>query len=149
MTGYSLFQPSILGMISQAHALGTISTNIANISSGGFKRTDTRFATVLSNNIRTSAGGVPGQSFAKQERGLGGVTVRDFQTIDQQGQINPSERDLDLAIAGDGFFQVSPTLSVSGQILYTRDGSFQINTAGTTVAAIADDGSTINVSQGV
>ena len=148
MTGYSFFQTSTLGMLSQAHALGTIATNIANISSGGYKRIETRFATVLSNNIRTSAGGVPGQSFAKQERGLGGVTVRDFQTIDQQGQINPSERDLDLAIAGDGFFQVSPTLSVSGQILYTRDGSFQINTAGATVTATADDGSTINVSQG-
>jgi len=148
MTGYSLFQSSTLGMMSQAHALGTISTNIANISSGGFKRTDTRFATVLSNNIRTSAGGVPGESFAKQERGLGGVKVKDFQTIDQQGQIISSTHDLDLAIAGDGFFQVSPTLAVSGQILYTRDGSFQINTAGATVAAIADDGSTINVSQG-
>ena len=148
MTGYSLFQPSILGMMSQAHALGTIATNIANISSGGFKRTDTRFATVLSNNIRTTAGGVPGKSFAKQERALGGVRVKDFQTIDQQGQITASERDLDLAIAGDGFFQVSPTLAVSGQILYTRDGSFQINTAGATVTAIADDGSTINASQG-
>ena len=148
MTGFSLFQPSILGMISQAHALGTISTNIANISSGGFKRTETRFATVLSNNIRTTAGGVLGQSFAKQERGLGGVRVKDFQTIDQQGQINPTERDLDLAITGDGFFQVSPTLEISGQILYTRDGSFQINTAGATVSAVADDGTTINVSQG-
>lgn len=148
MTGYSFFQASTLGMISQAHALGTISTNIANVSTGGFKRTETRFATVLSNNIRTTAGGVLGQSFAKQERGLGGVKVKDFQTIDQQGQIQASDRDLDLAIAGDGFFQVSPTLAVSGQILYTRDGSFQINTAGATVTALADDGSTINVSQG-
>ena len=54
--GYSLFQTPTLGMLSQPHALNTLGTNITNINTGGFKRTDTRFVTLLGDNIRTSAG---------------------------------------------------------------------------------------------
>ena len=135
MSGYSLFQTSTLGMMAQAHALNTIGNNIANVSTGGFKRTETRFATVLSKTLDAQSD-------------LGGVKPKDFQIIDQQGQLQATRRDLDLAIAGGGFFQVSPTQQVSGQILFTRDGSFEINFAGAEVTATADDGSTINVRQG-
>ena len=138
--GYSLFQTPTLGMLSQAHALNTLGTNITNINTGGFKRTDTRFATLLGDNIRTSAGSPNG--------GSGGVRPNDTQTLDQQGILENTSRGLDLAIAGDGFFLVSPTLSVSEQILYTRDGSFDINFAGAPVTAIGDDGSTISVRKG-
>ena len=138
--GYSLFQTPTLGMLSQAHALNTLGTNITNINTGGFKRTDTRFATVLGGNIRTSAASPIG--------GSGGVRPNDTQTLDQQGILESTSRGLDLAIAGDGFFLVSPTLRVSEQILYTRDGSFDINFAGAPVTAIGDDGSTINVRKG-
>lgn len=133
--GLSLFQTSTLGMMAQAHALNTIGNNIANVSTGGFKRTETRFATVLSKTLDAQSD-------------LGGVRPKDFQIIDQQGQLEATQRDLDLAIAGGGFFQVSPTQQVSGQILFTRDGSFEINFAGAEVTATADDGSTINVRQG-
>ncbi len=146
--GLSLFQTSTLGMKSQAHALNTIGTNIANISTGGFKRTDTRFVTVLSGEIRTTPGQNSTVSFASQDMSLGGVRPIDFQIIDQQGRLQSTERDLDLAIAGDGFFQVSPTQQISGEILFTRDGSFEVNFAGAPVSAIADDGSTISVRQG-
>ena len=138
--GYSLFQPPTLGMLSQAHALNTLGTNITNINTGGFKRTDTRFATVLGGNIRTSA--------ASPNGGSGGVRPNDTQTLDQQGILESTSRGLDLAIAGDGFFLVSPTLSISDQILYTRDGSFDINFAGAPVTAIGDDGNTISVRKG-
>lgn len=139
--GFSLFQTSTLGMMSQAHALDTISSNIANVSTGGFKRTDTRFSTVLSDTV---AQGV-GTSF---DRALGGIAPKDFATIDQQGLLKATERDLDLAIAGDGFFQLSKTETVSTDILYTRDGSFEVNSSGAKVSAVADDGNTIQVSQG-
>ncbi len=133
--GLSLFQTSTLGMMSQAHALNTIGSNIANISTGGFKATETRFQTVLSKTVGFQSD-------------LGGVKPKDFQIIDQQGQLLPTTRDLDLAISGDGFFQVSPTQEVSGEIFFTRDGSFEINFAGAEVTAIGDDGNTINVRQG-
>ncbi|MDA1024073.1 MAG: flagellar hook-basal body complex protein [Proteobacteria bacterium] len=139
--GYSLFQTSTLGMMSQAHALNTIGSNIANVNTGGYKRTDTRFATILSDTINNAAG-------TSTERSLGGVRPKDFATIDKQGLLKASERDLDLAIAGDGFFQVSPTLDVSGEVLYTRDGGFDISIAGAQVTAVGADGGTINVNQG-
>ncbi len=53
--GYSLFQTPTLGMLSQAHALNTLGTNITNINTGGFKRTDTRFAARQGAYSRTSA----------------------------------------------------------------------------------------------
>ncbi len=146
--GYSLFQTSTLGMMSQAHALDTLGTNIANVNTGGFKRTDTRFSTVLGGNIRTGAGSNSTISYASPNGASGGIKPKDFQTLDQQGLLKATTRDLDLAIAGDGFFLVSPTLQVSNQILYTRDGSFDINVAGAPVTAIGDDGNTINVRQG-
>ncbi len=146
--GLAIFQTSTLGMLGQAHALNTIGSNIANISTGGYKRIDTRFATMVSSNIRTGPGADNQISFANQERGMGGIKPKDYQTLDQQGLLKASERSLDLAIAGDGFFQVSPTLTVSNEIFFTRDGGFDVNVAGAQVTAIGDDGNTINVSQG-
>ena len=146
--GYSLFQSSTLGMMSQAHALNTIGSNIANVSTGGFKRTETRFETVLSNTIRTGAGADAAVSFASPESAFGGVKPKDYQIIDQQGIVTATTRDLDLAIVGDGFFQVSPDLQVSGQIFYTRDGSFEINVAGATTTATDAFGNTFTIQEG-
>jgi len=146
--GYSLFQTSTLGMQSYSHALDTIATNIANVSTGGYKRTDTRFATVVSSNVRTGPGADSSVSFANEEHGLGGVRPKDLLAIDQQGLLQATERSLDVAIAGGGFFQVSPDIAVTNDILFTRDGSFDINVAGSPVSVTADDGSTISVRQG-
>ncbi len=146
--GLSIFQTSTLGMRSQAHALNTIGNNIANVSTGGFKRIDTRFTSLLSGNLRTGPGANSTMLFSNQDRALGGVKPKDYQTLDQQGLLKATERSLDLAIAGEGFFQISPTVSGGGDMFFTRDGGFQVNVAGAQVPVIADDGSTINISQG-
>lgn len=112
MPMYSAFAPSILGMNSQAHSLATISQNIANVTAGGYKRTETRFQTVLSDSMSS------GQDF-------GGVRPKDVQVIDQQGLIYTTARDLDLAIVGDGFFVVGDAVT-GGNTYYTRDGSFEM-----------------------
>ena len=136
MPGYYLFQTATLGMQSQAHALNTIGINVANVSSGGYKRTDTSFETLISRTIY-------------EQSDIGGVKPKDYQRIAEQGFINSSPRDLDLAINGDGFFYVSPTFEVTDDIYFTRDGSFQVGTAdGQTSSVTADDGSTITVSNG-
>ncbi len=145
--GLSIFQTSTLGMMSQAHGLNNIGNNIANVSTGGYKRTDTRFTTMLSNNLRTGPGSGT-TNFASQDRGLGGVQPNDYQTLDQQGLLTATERSLDVAIAGDGFFQISPTVTAGSEVFFTRDGGFQVNVAGSTLPVTADDGSTINISQG-
>ena len=136
MPGYHLFQTPTLGMRSQAHALNTIGINVANVNTGGYKRTDTQFETLISKTLQ-------------HESDMGGVKPKDYQRIDAQGFINSSSRDLDLAINGDGFFYVSPTLTVSTELYYTRDGSFQMGIAdGQTSSVTADDGNTITVSNG-
>jgi flagellar hook protein FlgE len=135
-------------MKSQAHALNTIGSNISNVNTPGYKRTDTRFSTVLSSNLRTGAGSSATRSYANQERALGGVLPKDFQTLDQQGILSGTDRTLDLAIVGDGFFQVSPSLTTNKDIFFTRDGGFQVSVAGSKVSTLSDDGNTIQVEQG-
>ncbi len=136
MSGYGLFQPATLGMQSQAHRLNTIGYNIANVNTGGFKRTDTEFETLLSDT-----------SF--QQSDLGGVKPYARPTNDIQGLITATQRPLDLAIVGDGFFAVQPELSGTTEIFFTRDGSFNVNTVdGQTSSVTSDDGSTITVANG-
>ncbi|MEK9753046.1 MAG: flagellar hook-basal body complex protein [Rhodospirillaceae bacterium] len=136
MPGYYLFQTPTLGMRSQAHALNTIGINVANVNSGGYKRTDTSFETLISRTLY-------------EQSDIGGVKPKDYQRISEQGLVNSSPRDLDIAINGDGFFYVSPTFDVTDEIFFTRDGSFQIGTAdGQTSSVTADDSSTITISNG-
>lgn len=136
MSGLGIFQPSTLGMTSQSHRLNTIGYNIANVNSGGFKRTDTGFHTLISDNVF-------------QQSDNGGVKPYSIATNDIQGLVQPTNRNLDLAIIGQGFFAVQPTLTGTSDIYYTRDGSFEINTVdGQTSSVTADDGSTITVNNG-
>lgn len=136
MSGNGLFQTSTLGMRAQAHQLNTIGYNIANVNTGGFKRIDTQFETILSDN-------------QFQHRDLGGVKPYARATNDVQGRIQGSNNVLDLAIVGQGFFAVQPDLTSSNDIFYTRDGAFEIGIAdGQTSSVTADDGSTITVSNG-
>ena len=146
--GLSIFQTSTLGMKSFAHALNNIGSNIANVSTPGFKRTDTRFSTVLSKNLLTGSGAHENKTFADQDRALGGVLPKSYQTLDQQGMMIGSPSDLDIGIGGKGFFQLSPTLTTSKEIYFTRDGGFKVNIAGSKDTVIADDGNSIQVSKG-
>ena len=114
MTIYSAFTVPALGMMGQSHALATIGNNIANVSTGGFKRTDTQFSTLLSQTM-------------DHQSDLGGVKPKDLNQITQLGNMVSSNRDLDLAINGQGFFILSDKIS-SGETFYGRDGSFEMAT---------------------
>jgi len=134
--GYYLLQPATLGMKTQAHALDTIGINVANVNTGGYKRTDTRFETMVSKSL-------------SQQSDLGGIKPVDFQRIEKQGFISASDRQLDLAINGDGFFYVSPTFDVGTEIFFTRDGSFEVSLADAQTSSVtADDDSTITINNG-
>jgi len=130
------FQGSISGMRSQAYALDVIGTNVANVNSAGYKRTDVQFETILSKEI------------GRNNLDLGGVKPNSFLRAANQGTVVSSENGLDAAVVGQGFFQVSPTQDISGDILFTRDGQFQISVTNDTSSVTADDGSTITVNQG-
>ena len=108
------FSTSILGMRSQALALEVVGTNVANLQSGGYRRGDTTFATVLSKNIGGSTDN-------------NGTIPNYYQRISEQGQILSSARNLDVAISGTGFFVTNTSLDQTGQQIYTRDGNFSLS----------------------
>lgn len=114
MTISSLFTTSTQGMLSQSSALDSISNNIANLESGGFKRTDVRFSTVLASTSSDEA------------QKSSSVVPIISNTIDQQGRISPTGGLLDMAIIGSGFFILNTQLDGSGETFYTRDGNLGI-----------------------
>lgn len=115
------FQPSVLGMSGQSHALGVISANIANATTGGYKRTETGFASLLSDSIgyrSASTGAAP----AGTQSDLGGVRPYDLARISEAGEYAATGRDLDIAIEGRGLFLMNSAADSSGATVYGRDG---------------------------
>ena len=121
------------GMIAQQNNLDVISNNIANLSTYGYKKVRAQFQDLLSQTVRTP-GAQMGQGTYQPvgiEIGLGtktSATTRVFTT----GTMQSTDRQLDMAIAGDGFFQV--TLD-DGSLAYTRDGAWQMDANGQIVTS--------------
>lgn len=131
---YGAFSPSMLGMMSQSHALNTIGVNLANATTGGYRAKETRFSSLVSDSLF-------------RESDLGGIRPVDIQHVDRQGVLAASRSSMDLGISGNGFFALSETFNVSDQLFFGRDGTFQMTTVND-VSATADDGSTITVKDG-
>jgi flagellar hook-basal body protein len=134
MTIYSAFSIPTLGMMGQSYALATIGNNIANVTTGGFKRTDTNFSTLLSQTV-------------DHQSDIGGMKPKDLFQITQQGNMVISNRDLDLAINGQGFFVLNSDISGGGETYYGRDGSFEMATVND-ISVTGNGGSTITTKDG-
>lgn len=121
------------GLESQQVNLDVISNNLANVSTNGFKRSRAVFEDLLYQNMRQ-----PGAQNNIQDRLPSGMQVgtgvRPVATerLHTQGGLENTENSRDLAINGEGFFQV---LMPDGSTAYTRDGSFQLNENGQMVTA--------------
>ena len=121
------------GLDAQQTQLDVISNNLANVSTNGFKRGRAVFEDLLYQTLRQ-----PGAQSSQQTQiptGLQlGTGVRPVSTarIFTQGNIQKTDSTLDVAIQGNGFFQV---LLPDGTIGYTRDGSFQKDNHGQIVTA--------------
>lgn len=121
------------GLDAQQTQMDVISNNLANVSTTGFKRSRAVFEDLLYQNIRQ-----PGAQSSQQTQlptGLQlGTGVRPVATerIFTQGNLQQTGNDKDVAIQGQGFFQV---LLPDGATAYTRDGSFQINDQGQLVTS--------------
>ncbi len=108
------FYSAAVGAEQQQQRLNVQSNNIANISTSGFKAQKPSFSTLMYGTIQ----GVNNETLT---RGTGAaVTMAD--TDFEQGTIVPTQRALDYAIDGDGFFALYDPRTQ--QVSYTRDGSF-------------------------
>lgn len=111
--------------------MSTISNNLANVNTTGFKRDRAVFQDLLY-QIDRQPGGMNTQN-SELPSGLQlGTGVRVVGTAKQfsQGNLEITEQPLDMAVNGRGFLQV---LMPDGQIAYTRDGEFQLNSNGDVV----------------
>lgn len=117
-----------LGMAAQQMNVDTIANNLANVNTTGFKRSAIEFQDLLYETIQSggsnSANGREKPS--ELQVGLGNQPVSTYRSF-SQGNITDTANPLDMAINGRGFFQVQMP---DGEIKYTRDGSFQINSSG-------------------
>src|SRR3990167_2052437 len=121
------------GLSAQDMNLTTISNNLANVSTTGFKRDRAEFEDLLY-QIRRQPGGQSSQD-SQLPSGLQlgtGVRVVGTQKIFTAGSLQTTEQPLDMAINGRGFFQV---LMPDGTVAYTRDGSFHLNSDGQVVTS--------------
>jgi len=114
MTTFGLFNTSVMGMSAQSDALSSISENIANSSTTGYKRASAQFQTVLN-------------TFGASDEFGGGVSTSNRYDVQAQGAIQSTSSSTDIAIKGNGFFVVS---DASGSIFLTRAGSFVPDTQG-------------------
>ena len=122
------------GMQAQQTNVEVISNNIANMSTTGFKRRRAEFQDLIYQNMRSvgsnsSDNGTVVPSGA--QIGLGVKTAAIYR-ITEQGTLVQTGNTLDMAIQGNGYFQV--TLP-SGETAYTRDGTFAMAPDGTIVTA--------------
>ncbi|HEU5081272.1 MAG TPA: flagellar basal-body rod protein FlgG [Opitutaceae bacterium] len=147
------------GMEAQQLNLNTIANNLANVNTPGFKRSKIEFQDLLYQKPRQSGADAGGGNVIPTGVEVGnGSRVASTSKVFTQGQMTQTGEKMDIAIQGDGFFEVQKP---DGTLAYTRDGTFkiaptgQITTndglpvlsgfqpvpAGTTEITVAEDGS--------
>ncbi|MFK7838827.1 MAG: flagellar basal-body rod protein FlgG [Bdellovibrionales bacterium] len=133
------------GMLAQQMNVDVISNNIANMTTTGFKRQRPAFMDLIYQNI-DKPGSTSSDSGTIVPTGIQlGLGVRTGAVYREhaQGAIQITENPLDVAITGEGFFQIQLP---SGDTAYTRDGTFQLNENGELVTVqgfLVDPGITI------
>jgi len=109
------------GLSAYSKGLETVSNNVSNLNTQGFKAKDVTFSNVY------GVGSEGGLEFGNGQTGSGhGVSVDELATNFEQGELRQTGRDLDLAIDGNGFF----VLLDGNDQLYTRTGSFAVDDDG-------------------
>ncbi len=119
---------SATGMQAQALNLDVISNNLANVNTSGFKKSRAEFQDLLYETIRPA--GTPSSQDTEVPAGIQlghGTRPSTVLKIFSQGNMENTQNELDLAIEGDGFFQI--TLP-NGETAYTRDGAFKLDSGG-------------------
>jgi flagellar basal-body rod protein FlgG len=121
------------GMEGQQAKLDAISNNLANVGTNGFKRAGVLFEDLMYQNLRPAGAATSEQTQLPTglQVGLGvkvAASVRNF----SQGSLQQTGNGLDVAIKGNGFFQVQLP---DGTTAYTRDGAFQLDATGAIVTS--------------
>ncbi len=116
------------GLDAQQTQLDVVANNLANVSTNGFKRARPVFEDLLYQNIRQAGAQSSQQTQIPTGLSLGtGVRTASTERIFTQGNIQKTDGTLDIAVQGNGFFQVQLP---DGTTAYTRDGAFSKDNTG-------------------
>ena len=110
------FYTSLTGLNGAQADIAAISNNVANVGTTGFKLSRAQFGDIFATSPLQNASGAIGS----------GTILKKVQQQFTQGNISASQNSLDMAISGQGFFALKPSLT-STQTVYTRNGSFSVN----------------------
>jgi flagellar hook protein FlgE len=123
---FPAYSVALSALKADSTAIDVVGNDLANLNTTGYKSTELEFEDLMSQSMGE------GQNSAQIGMGIGQVgTVSNF----SQGAITSTGGATDAAIQGDGFFVVQNS---ANQTLYTRDGSFQVNSAGTLTTATGE-----------
>ncbi|MCC2643397.1 MAG: flgE [Nitrospira sp.] len=114
---------AVTGLSSYGNAMGVIGNNIANIGTAGFKSGRATFSELISSSMAGGSG--------SDQIGLG-VYMNDVQTNFSQGSMTTTGNTFDLAIDGNGFYQLRDN---AGTSFYSRAGQFKVDNLGQVVDA--------------
>jgi flagellar basal-body rod protein FlgG len=121
------------GLDAQQTRMNVISNNLANVNTTGFKRDRAVFEDLLYQNIRQAGGQTSTNTQAPTGLMLGtGVRIVATEKLNVQGNMINSQNPLDVAISGEGHFQVTQP---DGTTAYTRDGGFKVSATGQLVTS--------------
>ena len=127
------FSTAATGMEAQQRMVDVTANNLANINTNGFKRSQVDFQDLLYVKIRQSGTEVASGITAPAGLEIGsGVRVASTVKVFSGGELQNTNRPLDVAISGEGFLQVSLP---GGELRYTRDGGLQLNAEGQLVTS--------------
>ncbi len=127
------------GMEAQQTQLDAISHNLANVSTNGYKKSHAVFEDLMYQNLRQAGGNSSEQTTLPTglQLGLGTRAVATARSF-AQGSLQQTTNPLDVAIKGNGFFEIQLPDGTTG---YTRDGAFQVNAQG---QLVTDNGYIVN-----
>ena len=110
------FYTALTGLNGSQADISATSNNIANVATTGYKRSKAEFGDIFATSPLQNASSSIGS----------GTILKGIKQQFTQGNISSSLNALDLAISGQGFFALKPSLT-SAQIVYTRNGSLSVN----------------------
>ena len=116
---------SASGLRSEQKQIDVISNNVANMQTPGFKRSRVNF-------VEVAASGMPVAGAQEGAASHGnGTRILSTSTMFSPGELRMTQNPTDLAIEGDGFFELAGT---DGAMVYTRDGQFRVDAEGNLVS---------------
>jgi flagellar basal-body rod protein FlgG len=121
------------GMIGQQANIDTISNNLANVNTAGFKKMRADFEDLLYQTVKTAGTPATEETVVPVGIQMGhGVKLAATQRMFSQGALQNTDNVYDMAIQGEGFFRIQ---MYDGTYAYTRDGSFKVDSDGRLVTS--------------